>query len=167
MGHHSGSLPKRQRSIRVTDSSFRPPPLGSSLPSLRLSYLSADYSALRIFLQQFPNLDYLLIHTPDLREDNSPLHISRPVPAFHGILTLLSFDMASSPFISHLACLSLRFSSISAFDCDFSYGTPLTSLLAVSSSLRNPELEYVTCSRRSSVSIPLVILINSPCSQLH
>lgn len=133
---------------------------GSSLRSLHLSYLSADYSALMTFLQLFPNLDDLLIHTPDLRNDNPPPHISRTDPPFHGLLNLLSFDSASSPFISHLAGLDLRFSSISAFDCNFSSGFPLNSLLETSSlSLRRLEFEYVTFCR-SSRSIARVTLIN-------
>ncbi|KAF9647765.1 hypothetical protein BDM02DRAFT_2506101 [Thelephora ganbajun] len=118
---------------------------GPSLRSLRLSYLSADYSELMTLLQLFPNLEDLLIHTPDLCDDNFPLRVSRTVPLFHGFLNLLSFDSTSSPFISHLASLDLQFSSISAFHCDFSSGFPLTTLLeASSSSLRLLELEYIT-----------------------
>jgi len=116
----------------------------TSLRSLRLSYLFADYSALLSFLQLFQNLENLLIHTPELSDDN-PRHISRAGPTFHGSLNLLSFDSTSSPFVSHLAGLDLRFSSISAYHCDFSSGLPLTSLLeASSSSLRCLELEYIT-----------------------
>ena len=118
---------------------------GSSLRSLRLSYLSADYSALMAFLQLFPNLKDLMIHTPDLCDDDPPLRMSRTPPPFHGALTLLSFESTSSPFVSHLAGLDLRFSSISAFNCDFSSDFPLNSLLETSSSsLRHLELEYIT-----------------------
>ena len=116
-----------------------------SLRSLRLSYLSADYSALMIFLQLFPNLEDLLIHTPDLCDDDPPLQRSRTAPLVHGFLNLLSFDSTSSPFISHLAGLDLQFLSISAFNCDFSTGFPLNNLLeASSSSLHSLELEYIT-----------------------
>ena len=133
---------------------------GSSLRSLRLSYLCADFSALITFLQFFPNLQNILIHTPDLRDDGPPLRISRMDPPFHGFLNLLSFDSASSPFLSHLAGLDLRFSSISAYDCNFSTGLPLTRLLETSSSsLRSLELEYTTfCGY--SIPIPRVTPIN-------
>lgn len=133
---------------------------GSSLRSLRLSYLCADFSALITFLQYFPNLQNILIHTPDLRDDGPPLGISRTVPPFHGFLNLLSFDSVSSPFLSHLAGLDLRFSSISVYDCEFSSGFPLTRLLETSSSsLRTLELEYTTfCGY--PISIPCVTPIN-------
>ena len=118
---------------------------GSSLRSLHLSYLSADYSALMTFLQLFPYLEDLLIHTPDLCDDNPPPCISRTAPLIHGFLNLLSFDSTSSLFVSHLAGLDLRFSSISAFNCDFSSSFPLNNLLEASSStLRSLELEYIT-----------------------
>ena len=123
---------------------------GSSLRSLRLSYLSADFSALTTFLHLFPSLEDLLIHTPDLYDDGPPLRIPRTAPHFRGFLNLLSFDSASSPFVSHLAGLDLQFSSISAFNCDFSSGFPLSRLLETSSScLRNLELEYITFCRHS------------------
>jgi len=123
---------------------------GSSLRSLRLSYLCADFSALTTFLQLFPNLQDILIHTPDLREDGPPLRVSRINPPSCGFLNLLSFDSASSPFLSHLASLDLRFSSISAYDCNFSSGSPLSRLLETSSSsLRSLELEYTTFCRYS------------------
>jgi len=77
---------------------------GTSLRSLRLSYLFTDYSALLSFLQLFRNLENLLIHTPELSDDN-PRYISRTAPAFHGSLNLLSFDSTSSSFVSHLAGL--------------------------------------------------------------
>jgi len=118
---------------------------GTSLRSLRLSYLSADYSSLMTFLQLFPYLEDLLIHTPDLCNDSPPERISRTVPLVHGFLNLLSFDSASSQFVSHMAGLDLRFSSISVFNCDFSSGSPLNNLLGASSStLRSLELEYIT-----------------------
>jgi len=133
---------------------------GSSLRSLRLSYLCADFSALISFLQLFPNLQDILIHTPDLCDDGPPLRISRMDPPFHGFLTLLSFDSTSSPFLSHLAGLDLRFSFISAYDCNFSSGLPLTRLLeSSSSSLRSLELEYATF-RGYSVSIHRATPIN-------
>ena len=117
---------------------------GPSLRTLRVSYLSADYSALNTFLQLFPNLENILIHAPDLCDDNPPLRISTSAPIIHGFLDLLSFDSASSPFISHLAGLDLRFSSISAFHCTFPSGLPLTTLLdASASSLRHLQLEYI------------------------
>ena len=116
-----------------------------SLRSLHLSYLSADFSALITYLQLFPNLEDLLIHTPDLCDDNPPPRISRTAPLHHGTLTLLSFDSISSPFVSHIAGLDLQFSSISAYHCDFLSGFPLDNLLeASSSSLRKLELEYIT-----------------------
>ena len=118
---------------------------GRSLRSLRLSFLSADYSALMTFLPLFPNLRDLLIQTPDLCDDNPPLRVSTAAPTTHAALNLLSFNSVSTPFLSHLAGLDLRFSSISAFDCDFPSGLPLSNLLEVSaSSLRHLELEYVT-----------------------
>ena len=118
---------------------------GSSLRSLRLSYLSADYSALMTFLQLFPYLEDLLIHTPDLCDDNPPSRISTTAAPIHGYLNLLSFDSASSPFISHLAGLDLRFSSISVLNCDSLSGSPMNKLFeACSSSLHSLELEYVT-----------------------
>ena len=118
---------------------------GTSLRSLHLSYLSADYSSLLTFLQLFPYLEDLLIHTPDLCNDSPPERISRTAPTVHGFLNLLSFDSASSQFVSHLAGLDLRFSSISVFNCDFSSGFPLNKLLEASSStLRSLELEYIT-----------------------
>jgi len=121
---------------------------GSSLRSLRLSYISADYSALMTFLQLFPYLEDLLIHTPDLCDDNPPPRMSRTTPPIHGFLSLLTFDSAASQFVSHLAGLDLRFSSISAFNCDFSSGFPLNSLLEASSSaVRSLELEYITFCR--------------------
>jgi hypothetical protein len=117
---------------------------GPSLRSLQLSYLSADYSSLMSFLQLFPNLEDLLIHTPELCDDDPPLRISRTAPVSHGSLNLLSFDATSSPFISHLTGLDLQFSSISAFNCEFSSGFPLTNVLeASSSSLRRLELQYI------------------------
>jgi len=117
----------------------------SSLRSLRLSYLSADYSILMTFLQLLPNLKELLIHTPDLRDDGPPPRVSRTASPMHGSLNLLSFDSISSPFFSHLAGLDLRFSSISAFHCDSSSALPLNKLLEASSStLRSLELEYIT-----------------------
>ena len=118
---------------------------GPSLRSLRLSYLSADYSSLMVFLQLFPYLEDLLIHTPDLCDDSPPERISRTAPSVHGFLNLLSFDSASSQFVSHLAGLDLQFSSISVFNCDFLSGSPLNNLLEASSStLRSLELEYIT-----------------------
>ena len=136
---------------------------GSSLRSLRLSYLSADYSTLISFLELFPNLEDLLIHTPDLCDDDPPLRISRTSPVLRRSLKLLSFDLASSPFISRIASLDLRFSSISVFDCEFLYGCPLTNLLEAScSSLRHLELEYVTFCRVLFVFILHLTLINVP-----
>ena len=121
---------------------------GSSVRSLHLSYLSGDYSAFMAFLQLFPYLEDLLIHTPELYDDNPTPRISRTAPPIHGFLNLLSFDFSSSPFVSHLAGLDLRFSSISIFDCNFSSGFPLNNLLGASSStLRSLEFEYVTFCR--------------------
>ena len=118
---------------------------GSSLRSLCLSYLSADYSAFVAFLQLFPNLEDLIIHTPDLCDDDPPMGTARAVLPFRGSLNVLSFDSASSSFISHLADLDLRFSSISVFHCDFSTDLPLNNLLEASAlSLRHLELEYIT-----------------------
>ena len=118
---------------------------GSSLRSLSLSYLSADYSVLMTFLQLFPNLEELLIHTPDLCDDDPPPRVSRTAPPIHGSLNLLSFDSISSPFFSHLAGLDIQFSSISVYHCDFSSGFPLSKLFEASSStLRSLELEYTT-----------------------
>ena len=140
---------------------------GSSLRSLRLSYLSADYSTLVSFLELFPNLEDLLIHTPDLCDDDPPLRTPRTSPALHRSLNLLSFDSASSPFVSHLAGLDLQFSSISVFDCIFLYGFPLTNLLeASSSSLRHLELEYVTFCRVLFVFVLYLTLINIFPSQI-
>ena len=52
-------------------------------------------------------------------------------------LNLLSFDSASSPFLSHLADFDLRFSSVSSWDCNFSSGFPLArNLLAIPSQSR-------------------------------
>ena len=142
---------------------------GSSLRSLRLSYICADSSALIAFIRLFPNLEDLLIHTPDLCDDSPPSHVSRPSPPFHGSLNLLSFDSSSSPFVSHLAGLDLRFSSISAFNCDFSSGLPLNDLLgASSSSLHSLELEYITfcaysfpfCASRPSISFLTAECVN-------
>ena len=136
---------------------------GSSLRSLRLSYICADFSALITLLRLFPNLKDLLIHTPDLCDDGPPLRISKTTPPYHGFLNLLSFDSASSPFVLHLPALGLQFSSISAFHCDFSSGFPLNHLLETSSSsLRSLELEYVTfggysfpfCASRRLISFP-------------
>ncbi|KAF9789360.1 hypothetical protein BJ322DRAFT_531350 [Thelephora terrestris] len=127
---------------------------GSSLRSLQLSYLTADYSTLISFLQLFPNLEDLLIHTPELSDDNPPLQMSGTGSASHGWLKLLSFDSVSSPFISHLAGLNLRLSSISVYDCEFSHSFPLTNLLEASSvSLRHLEIEYVTFSQCANVSL--------------
>ena len=118
---------------------------GSSLRSLCLSYLSADYSAFVAFLKLFPNLEDLIIHTPDLCDDDPPMGTSRAVLPFRGFLNVLSFDSASSSFISHLADLHLRFSSISVFHCDFSSDLPLNNLLEASAlSLRHLKLEYIT-----------------------
>ena len=134
---------------------------GSSLRSLHLSFLTANYSALISFLHLFPNLEDLLIHTPDLCDDNPPLRMPGKASTSHGLLRLLSFDSVSSPFISHLAGSNSRFSSISVYNCEFSYSFLLTNLLeASSSSLHHLELEYVTFSRDLLVSIPHVALIN-------
>ena len=139
---------------------------GPSLRSLRLSYLAADYSALMTFLQLFPNLQDLHIHTPELNDDNPPLRISRTGPIIRGSLNLTRLNLHSSPFISHLADLDLRFSSISAYNCDFSSGLPLINLLdASASSLRKLELEYVTFCK-FYVSFPRNTPVNLPPSQI-
>ena len=118
---------------------------GPSLRSLDLFSASANYSALSTFLQLFPNLKVLYIHDPTLCDDNPPLSISRTAPIFHGSLKLSLFNSVSSPFISHLAGLDLRFSSIFLFRCDFSSGLPLTNLLEGSAlSLRHLQLDCVT-----------------------
>lgn len=121
---------------------------GTSVRSLHLSYLSADYSTFMGFLQLFPYLEDLLVHTPELNDDDPTPQISRTAPPIHGFLNLLSFDSSSSPFVSHLAGLDLRFSSISIFNCDFSSSFPLNNLLEASSStLRSLEFEYITFCR--------------------
>lgn len=118
----------------------------SSLRSLSLPYITARYSTLATFLQLFPKLEDLLIHTPDLLDDNPPLRISRAAPIIHGYLNLNSFTSATSTFLSHLAGLDLRFSSISITSSYFLSGLPLTNLLKTSASyLLHLKLEYVTC----------------------
>ena len=91
-----------------------------SLRSLRLSFLSADHSASLIitFLQLFPYLENLLTHTPGSRDDNLPSQVSRTALHIHELLNLLSFDSASSQFVSHLTGLDPRFPSISGFNCN-------------------------------------------------
>jgi len=152
-GHFSSFQCVENLSIAWLDlSDFNPESLarhfvhyGSSLRSLHLSYISADYSTLLTFLQLFPYLENLLIHTPDLCDDDPPPRVPRTAPLFHGFLSIRTFDSASSPFVSHLAGLDLRFSSISVFDCDFSSGFPLTNLLEASSpSLRSLELDDIS-----------------------
>jgi len=76
---------------------------GPSLRSLRLSFLSADHSASLItFLQLFLYLEDLLIHTPSSCDDNPPSRVSRTALHIHEFLNLLSFDSASSQFVSQL-----------------------------------------------------------------
>ena len=141
---------------------------GPSLRSLHLSYLSADYSALSAFLQLFPNLEDLLFHSPDWYDDNPPLQLSRAAtPITRVTLNLLSFDSASSPFVSHFAGLDLRFSSISAIHCHFSSGLPLNNLLEGSaSSLRHLELQHIAFCRFSYLFIPQIMLITLLPSQM-
>ena len=82
-------------------------------PWVLLALTSLVLSLSRLF-----DADDLLIHTPYPRDDSPPSNISILAPA------LLSFDTATSPLISHLAGLNSRFSSISAFDYDFSCASP-------------------------------------------
>jgi len=141
---------------------------GSSLRSLHLSYVSANYSTLITFLQLFPCLGELFIHSPDLCDDNPPPRVSRTAPLFRGFLNIEFFNSTSSSFVSHLACLDLRFSSISAFNCHFSSGFPLTNLLEASSlSLRSLELGTITFCGLFSFHSPRHDVINPLPSQIH
>jgi len=105
---------------KVARSSLRSPwafpTLTPPVPPVRRSFGIIDNPPPTVHISQRPSHP----HPGPVQRQSSFADIERIVLFIREFLNLLPFDPASSRFVSHLAGLDPRFSSISVFSCDTS-----------------------------------------------